>query len=467
MHISDQPDTHSSATELSEAIQPSHASVSPTPSTVASAPPSVATRKRRRYVKPLVVLLLGLTVLVVTASLLGPRLLFSTPTVHKIAQPSFPAGGGPYAQLPLSANEINAIQHLSTHLKYKTLANLYVEHMSLDEEIGQLMMVEYNETNYSSSLDTMINLLHVGAVIMYAGQFQTTAQARGDIAHMQQRASIPLLVATDEEGGYVERIGNIYGPRMSATQIAQTGNVNVATQQGLHVSQDLAALGVNVNLAPVVDVSQVSTGDLLDRTFGTTPTQVVKYAGAYLRAMQANGTIGSLKHFPGLGGAQTDPHFSLPVVNSSRTEIYNTDLAPFRALIQDSDPLVNPGMVMTTDVLLPAIDSHYPAELSSTFLTTILRREIGYDGVIATDALWMKGITDTWSVPTAAVMALQAGADMLLGADGLGQAQAVFDAVKQAVQNGQLTRARIDESVARIIALKMQYHVMPVVFPGM
>ena len=116
---------------------------------------------------------------------------------------------------------------------------------------------------------------------------------------------------------------------------------------------------------------------------------------------------------------------------------------------------------MPTDVLMPAIDPKYPAEISHTFITNILRKEFGYDGVVVTDALWMKGITDTWSVPEAAVLGLQAGDDLLLGADGLGQAREVFNAIKQAVQDGQLTKARIDESATRIIALKMQYHVMP------
>jgi beta-N-acetylhexosaminidase len=401
----------------------------------------------------------------VVGSLLGTRLT-SAPPVQSKAQPQF-SSNGPYVQLPLSADQISAVEHLPAHMKYQALARLYVSHMSLDEEIGQLLMVEYNQTNYSNDLDYMINSLHVGGVIMYAGQFQTLNQARGDIAHMQRRTAIPLFVATDEEGGNVERIGNIYGPRMSATRIGLTGDANVAAQQGLKVSQDLSALGVNVNLAPVVDVSQVSGGDVEGRTFGNTPDQVIKFAGAYLQAMQGNGTIGALKHFPGLGGATTDPHFGLPVVNSSRDEIYNVDLAPFKAFVQSPTQLLNPGMIMPTDVLLPAIDPKYPAELSPTFLTTILRQEFGYNGVIVTDALWMKGITDTWSVPEAAVLALLAGADMLLGADGVGQASAVINALKQAVQDGQVTKARLDESVVRIIALKMQYHVMPMSLPGM
>lgn len=419
--------------------------------------------KRRRWL--LVLTLILLVALVVTGSLVGLRLLNpASPTTSTL--PPFPANA-PYIQLPLTASQINAIQHLPDHMKYRALASLYVSHLSLDDEVGQLMMVEYNQTNYSDDLDYMLHTLKVGGVIMYAGQFQTLQQVRGDIAHMQQRANLPLFVSTDEEGGYVERIGNIYGPRMSATQIEESGDVNVAKQQGLKVAKDLAALGVNVNLAPDVDVDQPGGGYVDGRTFGNTPADVIKYAGAYLEAMQGAGTIGAIKHFPGLGDASSDPHFGLPVVRSSEQQIYDIDLAPFKAFVQSPDHLLNPGMIMPTDVLLPAIDSKYPAELSHTFLTNILRQQFGYDGVIVTDALWMKGITDTWSVPEAAVLALQAGADLLLGADGSGQATAVFDAIKQAVQDGQLTKARIDQSVTRIIALKMQYHLMPAYVPEM
>ncbi len=377
------------------------------------------------------------------------------------------AGNGPYAQLPLSARQISAIQHLAGHMKYKALANLYVSRMSLDDKIGQLIMVEYNQPAYSSDLDYMLNTLHVGGVIMYEFQMTSAKQTKSDIQRMQQRANIPLLISTDEEGGpYVHRLSNIYGYRMSATQIQQSGSLDVARQQGLKTSKDLAALGINEDLAPDVDVNQVNGYDMVTRTFGNTTSDVIKYAGAYLQAMQSNGTIACIKHFPGLGGALTDAHKGLPVVHSSKQDIYNIDLAPFKSFIQSSNSLLNPGMIMPTDVLLPAIDAKYPAELSYAFMTQILRNELGFDGVSLTDALYMQGITNTWDMYTASVMALQAGNDMLLGANGTTQTIGMINAIKQALQSGKLTQARIDESVTRILALKMQYHLMPTYVPG-
>jgi beta-N-acetylhexosaminidase len=154
-------------------------------------------------------------------------------------------------------------------------------------------------------------------------------------------------------------------------------------------------------------------------------------------------------------------------VHSSSQDIYNIDLAPFKYFIQSSNPLLNPGMIMPTDVLLPAIDPKYPAELSHIFMTDILRNQFHYDGVVLTDALYMKGIVDTWSMYTASIMALQAGDDMLLGVTGTEQTETLINTIKRALKDGQLTKARIDQSVTRIIALKMQYHLMPTYVPGM
>ena len=122
-------------------------------------------------------------------------------------------------------------------------------------------------------------------------------------------------------------------------------------------------------------------------------------------------------------------------------------------------------MIMSTDVLMPAVDSHYPAELSHIFMTDILRKQFGYDGVAVTDSLYMQGIAQTWTLPEAAVLALNAGNDMLLGPIGANETMAVLNALKAALQNGTLSKARIDEAATRIIALKMEYHLIPAVPP--
>ena len=421
--------------------------------------------KHHRVRTVIILIMLMLALLVALSAVLGPNLFAKVPGTTSNSLPPLGASG-PFIKAPLNADQINAIMHLTGYIKYKQLASIYVSHMTLDEELGQLIMVEYADTRYSSNLDTMINKLHAGGVIMYEFQMNTFDQTKQDIAEMQQRSSIPLLISTDEEGGpYVHRLSHIYGYRMSATDIYNTGNPQVATQQGHKAAHDLLALGINENLAPDVDVNLVNGYDMVTRTFGNTPQSVITYAGAYMKALQGDGVVACIKHYPGLGDATPDAHTTLPVVNRTRDQIYSVELAPFKVFIQSPDKLLNPGMIMPTDVLMPAIDPVYPAELSHIFMTDILRKQFGYDGVVLTDALYMQGIIQKWSMYQAAVMALNAGNDMILGPTGADQMLATIDALKAALQNGSLSKARVDEAATRIIALKMQDHLMPALLP--
>ncbi len=384
---------------------------------------------------------------------------------------SMPLGGttaadGTFVQPPLNAAQIYGLQHLVSHMQYKQLASLYVSHMSLDEELGQLIMVEYDDTYYSPDLDKMIHKLHAGGVIMYEFQMQTAAQTAHDISQMQLHAKLPLLISSDEEGGIVHRLIHVYPPRPSALSVYQSGNPDVATQQGHQVAHDLKAIGINENLAPDVDVALIPNApDQITRTYGFTTDSVIQYAGPYMRALQNDGVVACIKHYPGLGDASIDAHFGLPVVNRTRDQLYSVELAPFKHFIQSQNKLDNPGMIMPTDVLMPSIDPTMPAELSHIFMTDILRHEFGYDGVVLTDALYMQGISHTWSMPDAAVLALNAGNDMLLGPTGSEQMIAMLDALKTALHNGILSKARVDEAATRILTLKMQYHLMPAVPP--
>jgi beta-N-acetylhexosaminidase len=407
-----------------------------------------------------------LILLITLTGIFGDDLLNATGPSAQPSPVSQIAHTGPFVQLPLTALQLNSLQHLISYMKYKQLASMYVARMSLDVELGQLIMVEYGDDYYSPDLDMMVNQLHAGGVIMYEFQMKTFDQTKHDIAEMQKHATFPLIISTDEEGGpYVHRLKNIYGLRMSATDIYDTEDPNVAAQQGHKVAHDLLALGINENLAPDVDVNLVNGYDMVTRTFGNDPASVIKFAGPYMQAMQSDGVIACIKHYPGLGGAIVDAHKELPVVDHTRQQIYDIDLAPFKAFIQSQNKLDNPGMIMSTDILLPAIDPVYPAELSHIFMTDILRKQFGYDGVVLTDALYMQGIAKQWDMAEAAIMALNAGNDMLLGPTGADQMIEMLNAIKQALKDGRLSKTRVDEAVTRIIALKMEYHLMPAILP--
>ena len=202
------------------------------------------------------------------------------------------------------------------------------------------------------------------------------------------------------------------------------------------------------------------------RDFGHTVGDVTKYAGAYVQGLQSTGAIACFKHFPGLGDvpADLDPHSTLPTVNADKDHIYNVNLATFKHFIQSTNPQEQADMIMATDVLMPDIDPKFPAELSHTFITDILRTQFGYDGVVISDSLHLQGVAidgQHLSIGDAAVLAIQAGIDMALNVTGPAEVTEVINALKAALQNGTITQIRIEEAVTRIITLKMERHLMP------
>ncbi|HYB00311.1 MAG TPA: glycoside hydrolase family 3 N-terminal domain-containing protein [Ktedonobacteraceae bacterium] len=230
----------------------------------------------------------------------------------------------------------------------------------------------------------------------------------------------------------------------------------IAYDQGAMAAKWMQQLGINADLAPVVDVHTVDPPVLESRMFGNTPTTVATYAGAYIKGLQQNDVIGCLKHFPGLGAITSDPHGGLPTVNRSMAELESIDLAPYKLMIQKD----HPAMIMSTDVLMPAIDPTLPAELSQKTINDLLRKQLGYDGVVITDGLYMQGISEKWSLSQAAVLSIIAGDDLVEGPYSASQVANVVAALKQAMQEGKLTMDRINQSVQRILLMKVQYGII-------
>jgi beta-N-acetylhexosaminidase len=336
----------------------------------------------------------------------------------------------------------------------QAVVNNLVTHMTLDQELGQLFIVTVTYPDFSSGLQQMIGQMNAGGVILYQSGIDTITQTQQLTGAMQHAAAIPLIIGADEEGDGDPQIEQIYGSHLDAWQIGSTGDPNVATREATSIAQQLKELGLNTDFAPVVDV--LAVGWNWTRAFGRSPDLVSQMGGAEVDALQRQGVIATLKHFPGLGSMQCNPHFCLPVIPSSRASIEQTDLAPYRALMSR-----HPGMVMTTDLLMPALDPQMPAELSYPIVTGILRKEIGYDGVVVTDALYMAGITERFSMAQAGVLAIEAGNDMIEGPATVNELQDMVGALRHAVESGQLTKARIDESVRRILLLKMQFGLFP------
>lgn len=332
--------------------------------------------------------------------------------------------------------------------------------MSLDQKLGQLIVVEYLGNNYQASgLEYMVTQQYIGGVLYqyvnhnFDAPDNTVAGLSAFSSQIQKDAKIPLLIGTDQEGGQVNRLQVFHGYLPSAAEMAATGKPQYVHDQGAQAAQWMTQLGINSDLAPVVDVHTVDPPILQDRMFGKTPQAVETYAGAYLDGLQQNGVAGCLKHFPGLGAVTSDPHAGLPTINRSLDDLKKIDLAPYQVMISKN----HPAMIMDTDVVMPAIDPTLPAELSPKAVEGILRGYLGYDGVVITDGLYMHGISERWSLSQAAVLAIAAGNDLVEGPYTTSQVASVLTALKQALKSGQITEARVDQAVARILLMKVEY----------
>ena len=335
--------------------------------------------------------------------------------------------------------------------------------MTLDQKLGQLIIVEYLGNSYTGTgLQYMIANQYVGGFLYqesnhnFASPYDVISNVAAFSKQAMNDAKIPLLIGTDQEGGLVNRLYIFHGYLPSAAEMAASGNPQTANSQGSLAAKWLLQLGINADLAPVVDVHTVDPPVLATRMFGRDPNTVATYAGAYLNGLQLDGVAGCLKHYPGLGAITSDPHLGLPTVNRSLAELENTDLAPYKLMIQAD----HPAMIMSTDVLMLAIDPALPAELSPKTINGILRNQLGYNGVVITDGLYMHGISGRWTLSQAAVLSIMAGDDLLEGPYSPSQVAVVVAALKQAIQQGKLTIDRIDQSVERILLMKVQYGII-------
>lgn len=416
------------------------ASVAPplAPSDGVKAPPKP--HRRRRIVVAAVVILVVVALTPVLYQLSSAHFRAShTSGFAQDANP--PPGWHPQDWAPLARQQ--------AELNY---VNQLIAHMTLDQEIGQMIMLGFLDTQMSPTLAYTIKQYHLGSVVLYAWNITGADQVKQLTAQIQSQADLPLLVATDQEGGSVNRLQAVDGPLPGAWAMGANGTTAYAQQRGEYDAQHLYSLGINVNFAPVVDVANTSGGDLGGRTFGTTADQVTKLAGAYLDGLQSSGhVIGTLKHFPGLGDVPTDPHASLYTLDRSKADLERIDWAPYKALIATGQV----QMVMSTHVVLSAIDPTRPASLSEPVLTGILRDELGYQGVIVTDGIYMGALTANYSFDQIILDAVKAGNDIICSTYSIASTAETVRVLKDAVQSGDITKSRIDDSVRRILLLKL------------
>lgn len=368
---------------------------------------------------------------------------------------SGPAGPGNTNLLQTINQDIRHHQGSTPSITPQQYIDIVMQKMTLDQKLGQMMIVQFVGPSYSLDVSTMISQYNVGAILLSAANENIVAkeQLKGLIQQMQSNSSVPLIISTDQEGGTVDRLKSLDGPRPSATSIGATNDPSKAREAGIQDAKDLSYYGVNLNLAPVVDVTNIYNPQLDQRTYGNNTGIVTKMAIAYLQGLQQSGNVlGTLKHFPGLGDVAADPHNSVPYLDRSRSDLEAIDWAPYRALINHGGIY----SIMVTHEVVRAIDDSKPSSLSNKVVTGILRNELGYQGVILTDSLTMEGITANYTPAQAAALAVEAGSDLLMGATDLHSVATMIEGIKQALKAGNISMQRIDDSVRRLLMLKYQ-----------
>lgn len=333
-----------------------------------------------------------------------------------------------------------------------------LQKMTLDEKLGQMFLIETYYQTWTPDIANMVVGMHAGAIIIYAKNMQSPSQLRSYIASIQAHASNPLLVTMDEEGGLVDRLGynGFFPPLPAAEWLGSTGKPALATAAGVQAAQEMRAMGINTDLAPVVDVLGPHGSVETTRLYGSTSAVVSTFAGAYLDALQNHGIVGTLKHWPGIGNVVLDPHKTLPTINDSLAQLEADHYTTFQALLSH-----DPGMIMVTHVIVQNVDPTMPATLSPKMVDGVLRGKLGYNGVVMTDSLYMQGIALRYNLPEAGVLAVIAGDDLLEGAFDTSSMTDMIAALKAAIASGRITLARIDQSVLRILRLKIRFGLLP------
>lgn len=333
------------------------------------------------------------------------------------------------------------------------------ERLTLEQKIGQMVMMGVPGTEAGAQAAELIGKYHVGGVMLFAENVASAGQVRELTAALQELARAsgagwPLFIAVDQEGGRVARLREGFTPLPSAMALGAAGSGELAEQVGRIAGTELAALGINMNAAPVLDVNNNPHNPVIGtRSFGERAETVAALGTAWMRGLQKAGVLAVGKHFPGHGDTAVDSHVALPTVAHARERLEAVELVPFRAAIA-----AGIDAIMSAHITFPAVEPApgVPSTLSERVLTGLLRRELGFDGIIMTDALEMKGITSRFSIPEAAVKAVLAGADVVLVAQSQynEDGKRAVERLVQAVRDGIVPEKRIDESVRRIQSVK-------------
>jgi len=318
-------------------------------------------------------------------------------------------------------------------------------------------MIGFNGQDISPRLREWIVDRHVGGVIIFRKNVKSEKQLISLTSGMQSlaqnsKSGFPLLIATDQELGTNRTEIKLGGVSPNSRKVARMDSSDVASL-ATKIAKDLRLWGINMTMAPVVDIDRPEGGIPLSyRTFSSDPDTVAYLARIFVSSFQKEKVIATAKHFPGLGDVTIDSHKDMPRTDKTIDELLERELRPYQSVIAE-----DVACIMSAHIVVHSVDSSNPATLSKTVLTGLLRERLGFQGVIITDDMQMGGISKHYDLPKACVMSINAGADIILHCQflkGLATAEECYNWVLVAARNGEIPRKRLDEAVYRILVLK-------------
>ena len=326
---------------------------------------------------------------------------------------------------------------------------------TLPEQAGQLLIMGFDGTELTAKLRSTLSAIQPGGIILFARNIVEPHQTWELLRDCQKCVRTPLFMCVDMEGGTVDRLKDIIAPAPAAADVFATRSKKAFRLHGRVIGEEVCALGFNVDFAPVSDLAFApSRAILTSRTVSDDPKVTVTYVREFLHGLRDKRVLGCGKHFPGLGEAKLDTHKKLPEIKKSMKALWNEDLVPYRELHRDFP------FVMIAHAAYPdAVKEKLPASLSKKWLTDILRKKIGYKGIILSDDLEMGGVLAAASIGDAAVGTIRAGSDMYLVCRKDDYVWDSFEAVLGAAQRDRRFATRVAESAARVVTIKKKYGV--------
>ena len=324
-----------------------------------------------------------------------------------------------------------------------------IDEMSLEEKIGQLLIISYRKDDIKEKLPTILEEVKPGGFILFSENITTYDDTINLIKSIKNSNDIPLFIGIDEEGGNVQRLKNLKDYKTSdIPYMSYVKTINDAYNLGKVIAEELRVFGINLDFAPVIDCNWDNPKSVIGkRAFEGDYTTVAKLGVSLAKGLKNNKVIPAYKHFPNHGATATDSHQDLPVINKTEEELLNNDLIPYQEAIKN-----NADMIMISHLALPQITKDYtPASLSYEIITNLLKKKLGFKGLVVTDALNMQALTKNYSEKEILIKAINAGADLLLMPEDPVNAVKI---IKEAVNGGLISEERINESVEKILSLK-------------